>query len=274
VFKNNQIKNGFLSFTKKNKGDNVDKKSNSRGERRKTSASGSRVRQWSSQSSTCSTNIDCESLHSLSSSSSYSSLNQKTSWSPRKRVSFKDDKTQWNIVESYVQYSSDLWWSKDEMRQRRLDMSSKALVEYGAEELCQMLQYAETYHSARQLSKVSSQPQQIKNNQTTESCTMSRISISSEEYKIIVQGKAEGWEGLERHIKLSPSLNCDTTKMMNRQAITKQVVQAYVEMTFLHNVHPNASARKLRMLSKSLTSFDRSWAVIMGSADRDALLQQ
>jgi hypothetical protein len=262
-----QIKNGFLSFTKKNRSNNVEEKSNCsrNGETKKTRASGSGMLQLSSQSSTSSTPSDWESLNSLSNHGS--TTNHKTSQSQRKRVRFNYDMTQWNMVESYLQYSSDLWWSKDEMRQRRIDMSSKTLMEYRSEEICQIKQYANTYHSARQQLIVSNHPPQ-------EGHTKARISILSDEYKIIVRGKSKGWVGLERQTKLSSCSNCDTTKILNSQTIVKQIVQAYAEMTFRHNIHPNDSARMLRALSRSLTSVDRSWAVIMGNADRDALLSQ
>jgi hypothetical protein len=82
---------------------------------------------------------------------------------------------------------------------------------------CQILQYSDTYHNAHQQSTMS-------NHSPQNFVFEHKKNLSSDEYKIFLNSKAKGWEGLERHQKSSPSSNFDTM-MMNPQTLVTQVVR-------------------------------------------------
>lgn len=189
----------------------------------------------------------------------------------RKHVSFNDNKITWTIVESYKGYSADLWWSKDEVKQRQIDMN-QVLFEYSQEELGNIRQYTNAYHNARKKSIVSKHH----NNDSIDLTSKSKINLSNEDYKSIVRGKANGWDGLEKVILSSSK----STTSMTRQSIVQTILNSYYDMKYKKINQDSISSsqnknndpeNRLRSLSKSLTSSDRSWAVVMGNADRDAL---
>lgn len=199
--------------------------------------------------------------HSIRSKSASSKGTKKVSLK-RKNVSFNDCNIKWIMVESYKGYSSDIWWSKEEIKQRQLDMS-KVLFEYTSDELFKIGKYTDAYHNARHQSVIS------KHHNNKNSMDKSKINLSNDDYKMIVNGKSNGWDGLE---KVSSSSN---KNFMTRQMIVTKIVNAQYDKSGCHidnNKNSNNDLENIiRSLSKSLTTSDRSWAVVMGKADRDAL---
>jgi hypothetical protein len=223
---------------------------------------------------------------------------------PKKEVRFDDNKTQWYTVECYVQYASDLWYSNHEVKQLRFDMANNILNDYTPDELHHILHYSDTYYMARQKSTVSNThhqhfPAPIAHNYGTSIAapSKSKITVSWDEYKIIVHGKSKGWTGFERMLgspriinNNSPAdnilpasslslLHDDHDGWMTVHEIVQTIVTSYQTIIASsydtsHTTNQYATydtvAQKLRSLSKSLTAGDRSWAVVMANADRDA----
>jgi hypothetical protein len=280
-----------------------------------SSLNGLSLHRSSGHGSVCSLLSNCESIQSCLRRSS-SSTRRSHPKTKRPKVKF-DPTIQWKTVESYIKYSANLWYTKEEAHHHRHDDFGRNIIQsYTATELCQICHYSKTYHMARHTSTISNQHQEKRTHQggTAKEGRSSKpkINISTEEYQVIVQGKAKGWEGLERIFDPGnnnsnhdsgngPAVSSseDVVVIRTRRDIVQQIVAEYQEMMLGHQEmtygpnrdhhhrsidtpswHSTSSTstkkydkiRKLQALSKSLTLFDRSWAVIMGSADHDASL--
>lgn len=189
----------------------------------------------------------------------------------KKKVSFDDKRIQWIDVESYMLYSADIWWSKDEVKQRQLDLH-RIFFEYQPNEFDNIFRYSRAYCNARNQSIVSKE--QLTENEN--GGTKSMVSISNEDYRSIVQGKAAGYDGLEKCLALSSSDDVVDDMTARRKKIIKTIVTSFRTMCLNRSKDNDDDMllihRKLRSIAKSLTSCDRSWAVIMGRSDHDAAL--
>lgn len=180
----------------------------------------------------------------------------------RKKVVFDINQIEWKFVESYIPYSADIWWSKEEVKQRQTDMG-RVLLDYSRDEQERIRQYSKAYHNARRQSGISKRDQK---DGSIDFCARSKVNISNADYQTIVQGKAAGWDGLEKVFAPNES---------TRSSITATIVASYrncrqVDVSHLTSSGNNLN-QELRSIAKSLTLCDRSWAVIMGNADRAAL---
>lgn len=174
-----------------------------------------------------------------------------------KTVRFSEELNQWNVVEPYLAHSSDLWWSKDEVMQRRKDVDT-TLREYTDEELRGIREYTQTYQRCRRQAVVTK-----KIDSSVPNSRRSNVSLSREDYQIIVRGKACGFDGMEVILAM---IGTNSNAECARE-IVRSIVLAYRN----HSKHGKADYGAMRSFARSLTSADRSWAVVMAAADRDAL---
>lgn len=171
---------------------------------------------------------------------------QATSSIP-KSVRFDGSLNQIYVVESYVSYSSDLWWPNSEMKQRQA-RADIALSEYPMEELLGISDYAKAYYKAQR--------------SLNESMLQSKVIFATKEYQMIVRGKAFGWNGMEASFMINGTVS--------RSKRATEIIRSIVVAHRKYACKSKDAESKLRYISKSLTRLDRSWAVVMGATDYDA----
>jgi hypothetical protein len=144
------------------------------------------------------------------------------------------------VVESYRQYAKDLWWSLEDIEKSKSEQFD--LTKASVNDLAKVKAYFRGISEAqRQLREPLLGPQERRKNQIASDC-----------YRQIIAGRAIGLGGLEMYLMAG-----------NRQEV-QYIVSSIVQK------FKDSDNESSYVYAKSLTNFYRTWAIILGHADRDA----